>query len=186
MLAIVQLNRDAIITSALDILDTYGIADMTMRRVAKQLDVAPGALYWHFKNKQELIGATARRILQPLLEEPSELSTSETCLRVRDLMIAHRDGAELVTAALSDESLRSQLQGVVEASISGPHGPEYDVRAFTMLHFVLGAVLAEQSHTQLAEVSDNVDPTAHAAFKERFSKGVEIIISGFNSTGTLE
>src|SRR5690625_3315208 len=85
MLAIVQLNRETIIDTALSILNSFGLADMTMRRVAKQLDVAPGALYWHFKNKQELIGATARRILEPLLVDGGDesgvdkLSAPSTC-----------------------------------------------------------------------------------------------------------
>ncbi|WP_245802180.1 TetR family transcriptional regulator [Corynebacterium pacaense] len=181
-----QLNRDAIITSALDILDTYGIADMTMRRVAKQLEVAPGALYWHFRNKQELIDATARRILQPLFGESVIRSAPETCRHLRTLMIEHRDGAELVSAALSDEALHAQLQDAVAASISGADGERREIGAFTLLHFVIGAVLAEQTRTRLDEVSETAAPEVRAAFEDRFDNGVNIIISGLNTTGTLE
>ena len=38
----------------------YGIADLTMRRLARELDVTPGALYWHFANKQQLLGRRRR------------------------------------------------------------------------------------------------------------------------------
>ena len=62
------LNRTLILDTALDLLGKYGLADVTMRRVASALDVAPGALYWHLSNKQELIAAMARSILTPVLD----------------------------------------------------------------------------------------------------------------------
>lgn len=61
-----QLNRDLILDTSLAILESYGLADLTMRRIAKTLDVAPGALYWHFPNKQALLGAVAGRICATL------------------------------------------------------------------------------------------------------------------------
>ena len=66
-LLVVQLSKDSIIAASLTILGTFGLADMTMRRVAASLGVAPGALYWHFKNKQALIDATARTLLADFL-----------------------------------------------------------------------------------------------------------------------
>src|SRR5258708_1968452 len=36
-----------------------------MRRLARELDVTPGALYWHFANKQQLLGAVADEVLRP-------------------------------------------------------------------------------------------------------------------------
>ena len=53
-----------IIAKATEILDNYGIADLTMRRLGRELNVSPGALYWHFANKQQLLGAIADRILE--------------------------------------------------------------------------------------------------------------------------
>lgn len=185
MLGIVQLNRESIIDAAVSILDSYGLADMTMRRVAKQLDVAPGALYWHFKNKQELIDATARRILRPVLLETAgadveKRSAQGTCAQLRALMISHRDGSEVISAALSDPQLRDELEALVSHSLNTPD----EVGAFTLLHFVIGAVLAEQTQRQLQEithasadiVSDDTDK-----FEERFSTGIKIIITGLDA-----
>ena len=64
--AVVQLYRETIIDQALELLDAYGLADMTMRRVASSLGVAAGALYWHIANKQELITAVAHKIITPV------------------------------------------------------------------------------------------------------------------------
>ena len=48
---------------ALQILDEYGLPDLTMRRLAGALDVQASALYWHFPNKQTLLAELANRIL---------------------------------------------------------------------------------------------------------------------------
>ena len=58
-----QLHKRDVVDAATTLLDNYGIADLTMRRLARELSVSPGALYWHFANKQELLGAVADRIL---------------------------------------------------------------------------------------------------------------------------
>ena len=189
MLAIVQLNRGTIIDAAISILNSYGLADMTMRRVAKQLDVAPGALYWHFKNKQELIGATARRILEPLLTQRGEDGVDKhdaatTCAQLRALMINHRDGAEVVSAALSDTTLHDELETLIATSLPTHEG----AGAFTLLHFVIGAVLAEQTQRQLRELTggDGSTPTGDIpALEERFLTGVRIIITGLDALGRI-
>ena len=57
------LEAEEIVLAALDLLKTYGLSDVTMRRVAQELGVQPGALYWHFKNKQSLLVALGNLIL---------------------------------------------------------------------------------------------------------------------------
>ncbi|MDT5236293.1 MAG: TetR/AcrR family transcriptional regulator, tetracycline repressor protein, partial [Mycobacterium sp.] len=59
-----QLHKHDVVDAATALLDNYGVADLTMRRLARELDVSPGALYWHFANKQRLLGAVADRILE--------------------------------------------------------------------------------------------------------------------------
>ncbi len=61
-----QLHKRDVVEAATAILDNYGIADLTMRRLGRELNVSPGALYWHFANKQQLLGAIADRILEPV------------------------------------------------------------------------------------------------------------------------
>lgn len=92
-----HINRESIIDAALSLLDTYGLGDVTMRRVASSLGVAPGALYWHIANKQALIAALAEDITSPVSGE----SLEDISLNLRDLLLARRDGAEVVIAGLS-------------------------------------------------------------------------------------
>lgn len=82
-----QLHREAIIDAATTLLNTYGLADVTMRRVASSLGVAPGALYWHIANKQALIAALAEDIIAPVADSTLE----EISLHLRELLLARRE-----------------------------------------------------------------------------------------------
>ena len=56
-------RRADVVEQALGVLDTYGLADLTMRRLGSELGVQPSALYHHFANKQPLLAAVADEIL---------------------------------------------------------------------------------------------------------------------------
>lgn len=161
----VQLSRDSIIAAALEILDSFGLADMTMRRVASHLGVAPGALYWHVANKQELIAAIAARIITPALSpDPAEADPADLCRRLRRALLSHRDGAELVGAALSQpgSGTRADVEKQLAATLA-PHGLDPDDRrvgAATLLHLVLGSTTLEQARRQLAEAAGGPAPKA--------------------------
>ena len=57
-----RLSRSAVVDRALQLADAEGIDALTIRRLATELGVTPMALYWHFRNKEELIVALADRI----------------------------------------------------------------------------------------------------------------------------
>ena len=98
-----QLHKRDVVVAATALLDTYGIADLTMRRLARELDVSPGALYWHFANKQQLLGAVADRILESVDDVPAGWRdrVAGICRRLRDALLSHTDGAELVSASFA-------------------------------------------------------------------------------------
>lgn len=91
-----QLTRESIVTAAVAILDTYGLADMTMRRVATSLGVAPGALYWHIANKQQLIAAIAEEILAPVLAADAPRTAPELAGLLRESMLSLREDRKSV------------------------------------------------------------------------------------------
>src|SRR5215472_1237985 len=49
-----KLSRETVAEHALKLADTEGLDGVTIRRLATELGVTPMALYWHFKNKDEL------------------------------------------------------------------------------------------------------------------------------------
>lgn len=181
-------GRGDIVEKALRVLDDYGIADLTMRRLARELSVSPGALYWHFADKQELLGAVADRILEPASGEPGEADWQDRvraiCGRLRNALLSTTDGAELVAATLAtgtSAALGAVLDRLTQAaSVSGVDADRAGLVARTVIHYVLGFTADEQSRIQwdaagaLAEEQSilNDDPTA------RFVFGLELFITG--------
>jgi AcrR family transcriptional regulator len=58
-----RLTRRAVVEQALALADADGLDAVTFRRLADQLNVTPMALYWHVKNKDELLTAMADQLL---------------------------------------------------------------------------------------------------------------------------
>jgi hypothetical protein len=181
---IVQLSKDLIIAASLEILGNYGLADMTMRRVATQLSVAPGALYWHFKNKDALIDATVRTVLADFLAPDPQSrydDLSAACTHMRQLMLSLRDGAELVSAALTNPEFRTAILDVLNSTLpeSAP-----SAGSATALHFVVGATVFEQTeHLRLITSTESDSTSAETAHKhadELFDEGLNIIVTGLS------
>ncbi len=59
----VGLTRAAIVDAALELMDTHGVDWLTMRRLADHLGVSAPTLYWHVRNRSELIDAAIDRAL---------------------------------------------------------------------------------------------------------------------------
>ena len=47
---------------ALALGDAEGLEELTIRRLAQELGVTPMALYWHFRNKEELLAGLAEQV----------------------------------------------------------------------------------------------------------------------------
>ncbi|MGD9892249.1 MAG: TetR/AcrR family transcriptional regulator [Dehalococcoidia bacterium] len=56
------LTRALVVEQALSLADAHGLDAVTIRRLAKDLGVTPMALYWHFRNKDQLLDGMVDRI----------------------------------------------------------------------------------------------------------------------------
>ncbi|EOM78592.1 TetR family transcriptional regulator [Rhodococcus rhodnii] len=175
-----NLSRSDILDAATAILDEYGLADLTMRRLATSLGVQPGALYWHFPNKQTLLGAVSDRILEdvdaPLTTpRPWDEQVRALAHRLRDALLAHRDGAELVSASYSSRLSNSRARDAFSTALSGGglSTDHTELASHVLLHFVLGLTTSEQSRSQLEEMNaltrGGISPDAPAVDPERDS-----------------
>lgn len=118
------LSREAVIDRALDVADREGLAGVSIRRIAQDFDVTPMALYWHVKNKDELLAAMGDRVID--------------AVAVPDLPA---DGGL--------ERLRPILHRLVDALARHPGSTE--LVQFRILQCPRGQLLAEQALTVLAE-----------------------------------
>jgi TetR/AcrR family tetracycline transcriptional repressor len=187
----VQLHKRDVVEAATAILDTYGIADLTMRRLGRELNVSPGALYWHFANKQQLLGAIADRILEPVGEVRGDWQDRVTgiCARLRDALLSHTDGAELVSASFAAGQSDAMAQIVTRlgeaASDAGVGAPHADLAARTVVYYVLGFTADEQSRLQWDAAGADL-PGEQSVLTddagERFGFGLALLVDGIAAT----
>ena len=182
-----HLHKADVVDAATGLLDSYGIADLTMRRLARELDVSPGALYWHFPNKQALLGAVADRILQAC-GRPAPAGWRERVTEIgallRDALLSHTDGAELVSASFAAGQSAAMADIVARladaATEAGVASGQADLAARTVVYYVLGFTADEQSRLQwdaagaLASGQSvfTTDPTG------RFAFGLALLVDG--------
>lgn len=179
--------RSDVVDKAAQLLDDYGIADLTMRRLARELGVTPGALYWHFADKQALLGAVADRILASTAaahDGPWVQRVHLICTGLRNALLSTTDGAELVSASFAagkSELMTALLDrltaAAAEAGIDSSHA---DLAARSVLYYVLGFTADEQSRLQwdaAGALPENqsvmaTDPNA------RFAFGLRLLVDG--------
>ncbi|MGH3267131.1 MAG: TetR/AcrR family transcriptional regulator C-terminal domain-containing protein [Trebonia sp.] len=65
------MSRTAIVDRALAVADLEGTDAVTVRRLAQEFGVTPMALYWHVKNKDELLGAMGDRFFDDVEPMPA-------------------------------------------------------------------------------------------------------------------
>lgn len=195
------LSRAQVVAAALEILDEYGLGDLTMRRLAGSLGVQPGALYWHVANKQALLAEVADAIVaelpareadgtpapsstasapRPAAGGPGDLGDVAGWARaLRRTLLAHRDGADVVAAAYA---LRSDEDPTVAAltervRAAGVRAVQAEAGAAALVHYVLGHTAHEQSRAQLAAAAPATAAAEHDA-EERFELGLALLLDG--------
>jgi AcrR family transcriptional regulator len=77
------LTRDAIVDAALSVLDREGYDGFSMRAVAEELGTGPASLYWHVKNKDELLNLVIDRVAGEL--EVPDPDPGQWQVQVKDL-----------------------------------------------------------------------------------------------------
>lgn len=77
-----KLTRETVVESALSLADEEGVEAVTIRRLAGRLGVTPMALYWHFKNKDELMWALAEHVLSGVTADLSPGDSWQKRLRM--------------------------------------------------------------------------------------------------------
>jgi TetR/AcrR family transcriptional regulator, tetracycline repressor protein len=61
-----RLTKQVVVDCALALGDAEGVEALTIRRIATELGVTPMALYWHFRNKEELLAGVGDQIWSEL------------------------------------------------------------------------------------------------------------------------
>lgn len=170
------MNRTDVVRHAVAILDQYGLADLSMRRLAGELGVQPSALYWHVANKQTLLAAVADELLRELRSQAAQSGdwrrdASAASHALRSTLLSHRDGAEVVATAyalgLGDVDPSAALRAALR---------QHADAAGVLLVYVLGYVQSEQLRGDAVRFG-----VAEPDMDEGFSAGVDLILAGIGA-----
>lgn len=140
--------------TALRLLNEVGLEGLTLRRIAKELNVQAPALYWHFKNKQELLDEVATEMFRrmsvpvPAAEGTTWQEYMATATReVRRFLLGYRDGAKVFSGTrFTDTGYATPLEEMLRFCVDAGFTPRAAARAwFTVNTYTVGYVIEEQS-----------------------------------------
>ncbi|MEV7805371.1 TetR/AcrR family transcriptional regulator C-terminal domain-containing protein [Microbispora sp. NPDC088329] len=153
------LERDTIVRTAIRLLDEVGLEKLTLRRLATELGVQAPALYWHFRNKQELLDEMAEAIsvqepLRPLAEgEPWDEWLAEWCRGQRRAFKAHRDTARLTAGTHPGTATLQTVETILESLLRAGFTPTDAIWGLgTLASFLGGFVLEEQADQERGSI----------------------------------
>jgi TetR/AcrR family tetracycline transcriptional repressor len=180
------LTRQRVIDEAMRLVDAHGLDKLTLRALAGRLDVQAPTLYWHVKNKAELLDALADAIMDDAIESLPDSPTAgewsawlvSALVSLRRAMLAHPDGARIVSGAR--DSMRRADFSERAMSTLVEHGVDLQRARLTVLageRYTVGYVLEEQApppepdrEFDIAELQRRF-PTVTRAIGEYFSTG---------------
>jgi TetR/AcrR family tetracycline transcriptional repressor len=200
----VRINREQVLTAALDLLDEVGLDQLTMRRLATALGVQNGATYWHFRSKQALLEAMADAMLAGVADVapgPWDARVPELATRLRRALLARRDGARVFSGvffplpnalAYGDALIGSLLDAGLSPRDAAWTADTitYHVVAHTIEHQL--AVSTPDTGRLAAAVDPSTHPHLHAALPhvpsphpdEHFHHGLDLILAGVRAITT--
>ena len=178
-----------VIDAAMAVLDEHGIAGLSMRRIADALDLQVSALYWHFPNKQALLAAVSAQIAAAGAAS-DRLDVIASALR--DNLLAHRDGAEIVSSslALGLLELPARVDLVRAAREVGLDAAAADIAADTVVHYVIGYTFHEQQRLHAAVVgaadaSVDLVPAGAQEPGDDFAAGLAMVVAGVQASARI-
>ena len=98
-----RLSKAAVVGRAITLADAEGLDALTIRRLAQELGVTPMALYWHFRNKDELLNGLADQFWSEIDTDVDEAAPWSAQLRALleslvQVLRAHSSASQLLVA----------------------------------------------------------------------------------------
>ena len=191
------LDRDFILTGALDIIDTHGAEALTMRALATHLESGTTTLYRHFTNRAALIAAVTDRVLGRVDSDAPSGTWQQVCKflaqQLFDTLAAHPNLAPLVVehppTGPGRLAGREQFLAVL---LRDGFTPDTARRLYgTLSHYVLGFAVQLRAHAEVTSTLDisGADPIRFPAtaktvacgalpttITEEFNYGLDLIL----------
>ncbi len=169
------LTRTAVLAAARDLLAEGGLASLTMRSLARRLDVAPNALYSHVASKEALVDELLDEVLAEVHQGEDLYDLMVSTYQV---LLAHPDLVPLYLARQGARGPNAERLGDVMLTLLAGHGVHgrraRDARR-VLIVFTIGFA-AFATHPPI-EPGAEVPLTGEAMF-DNFSHGLRWLLAG--------
>lgn len=197
------LSRDRIAAAALELIDTEGMAGLSMRKLGAQLGVEAMSLYHYVRNKDDLLDAVLDRLYSeidlPAVEDEDWERTIRAGLRsFREVLQRHPAALELFATrpARSPESFSVLFWAYGRFRSYGLELADANAALHFVVSFVMGHVWSQHGTLAQLQATDGTDvmgfelSTEEARFVEHcrdvaadslFETGLDTVVAGLRA-----
>ena len=173
-----KIQANQVVQVALNLLDEVGLENLTMRKLAEKLDIKAATLYWHFKNKQQLIDNMADAIIEDVAR--SEISDNLDwqkrihiiACELRSAFNKRRDGALVFSGTYNASENTFRVMGAIVNPLmkAGMTAQDANETAFSIAYYILGFVIEEQALLRLVV---NQNSSKHDLLMKQLEKKIK-------------
>ena len=171
------LTRTAVLASARELLAEGGLASLTMRALARRLDVAPNALYSHVASKAALVDELLDDVLA---EVDAGDGLYDLMVSTYEVLLAHPDLVPLYLARQGARGPHAQKLGDAMIALladQGVHGPRALDARRVLIVFTIGFA-AFATHPPLEPGA--AVPLGRDALFDNFTAGLRWLLAGIS------
>jgi len=161
-------TRDDVIQTAIQLLQEVGLDGLTLRRLATELGISAPTLYWHVKDKRELLDLMSEEMVRAARQKmppfPADLpwdeKIAEGMRRQYGAIIAYRDGARVVAGNRPTEAALPQIEQFLKMWVEAGFPPS-EALAYILAFgdFITGSALEHQAEADRRRMQP-ADPSA--------------------------
>ncbi|MDR2659992.1 MAG: TetR family transcriptional regulator [Spirochaetaceae bacterium] len=187
-----EITKDMIADAAISVLKRGGIESLTMRSLARELDIKAASLYWHIKGKNDLYNLIAEKIssgIEPScsMKDPKKYLIQSAKL-YREKMLEVRDSVEIFTQ--SAPVTRQRLELIKNCMICLLHigvSESNCIIAANMFNNYITAFVADEMRRAAFSNTETSNPFSSIlgvdlklmSGDDMFLRGLEVLFAGF-------
>ncbi|MFF0204194.1 TetR/AcrR family transcriptional regulator [Streptomyces sp. NPDC005017] len=175
------LTKEQIVRTAIELLDEEGLEGLNMRALGKRLDSAATAVYWHVKNKDNLVLLAGDQVWQEIgLPDLAAVDWRDAATRMATGLHAMFGRHPWLVQALGSHLLygpakaRYDDHSLAVYESAGFAGAAADRAAATVFTFVLGSSLGDAANASLARRLGGADGDAEARVQQALADARKI------------
>ena len=189
------ISKEMIVDASLKILNRDGIEGLSMRTIAKELNIKAASLYWHFSGKLDLYGAIAEYLCS-LYEMPEESDNPKDYLfasygAYRAMLLSTRDSVPVLENSIPITPCRIEIIRAISKALLKMGVKEENLTTVSNLlnNYVLSFVADEcrfkntppdklQEFRKMLSPQDRLFLSIPNDFDEQFSYGLRVLFAG--------